>query len=81
MKNVFVAVGALASVVVLSGNAWAECCYKGGMSYPGASSSSSMYQRQPAYHNRGGGGIGGGFVGGMIGGMIGAYRRRYRCVR
>jgi subtilisin family serine protease len=72
MKNVFVAVGALASVVVLSGNAWAECCYKGGMSYPGASSSSSMYQRQPAYHNRGGGGIGGGFVGGMIGGMIGA---------
>jgi subtilisin family serine protease len=75
MKNIFVAVGALASVVVLSGNAWAQCC-KRGPSSPSASSPSPSYpspsHQHPSYHPRGGGGIGAGFVGPMIG-MFGAF--------
>jgi subtilisin family serine protease len=77
MKNAVVAVGALASVLVLSGNAWAQCCSgpnPGSRPGPSPGYQIGQHQRYPGQSNgyRGGGGGGGGFVGGLIGGMIGA---------
>jgi subtilisin family serine protease len=66
MKNALVAVGALASVVVLSGNAWAAECM-GCSHYPAPSQS-----YHPRGYGGGGSGFGGGLIGGIVGGIIGA---------
>jgi subtilisin family serine protease len=73
MKNILVAMGALVSVVVLSGNAWAQCtrgCPGQSGSY-GTGPSPPLRQSNPnqSYHYRGGGGGGGA---GIVGGILGA---------
>jgi subtilisin family serine protease len=82
MKNVLFAMGALASVAVLSGSAWAQCrdCNWSSPTthpQPGAGYSSGQnpsYSRYPRqiYRPRGYDGISAGMVGGIVGGLIGA---------
>jgi subtilisin family serine protease len=72
MKDAIVAVGALASVVVLSGSAWAACPGRCPGPSPGYQTGQPQHYPGQSHGYRGGGGGGGGFVGGLIGGMIGA---------